>query len=103
MEQPTIIKQDKRQDLTVIVTTIQTEMGYFTNISIETGGVIIEEERKSDSLELAEIQHNLAVTEFLRNDIRIIPNEEERPMVSRENPYLHNNPSFTKMLPGTEF
>ena len=94
MNDGTIIKQDKSEDLTVQVTTTQTISGYITNISIHTELSIIIEEIKTPSLELAVKEHEKSVARLIKHEELI------RPEVSAQNPYLYGAQSFTKMLPG---
>lgn len=99
MKEAIILRQDIKQDLTVEVTTTQTDLGYVTTISIQSEELKLVEEIKTSSLEMAIIEHDKAVTRLLKRD----PTPEEemiRPEVSSKNPYLHGATDFTPMLPG---
>ena len=99
--------QDTSEDLAVQIITIEFgEESYLTTITTKAGDKLIKDERKTDSLELAGLEHNIAVTRLIKKgvvktDVKI-PDVTERPEMYSSNPYLYKARSFTDMLPGTE-
>jgi len=104
MDEATIIKQDKSEDLTVAIRTTQTDSGYITTISIQTEDSRVIEEIKTSSLEMAERVHENVVSRLIKKRPAKLFDRidgENRPEVGAKNPYLNGAASFTPMLPGT--
>ncbi len=99
MDKATIIKQDKKQDESVDITTSQTELGFVTTITIKSGDSTSIEEINTSNLGMAITEHDKAVSRLLKNHPK--PDEELiRPEVGAKNPYLYGAADFTPMLPG---
>ena len=105
MNEASIIKQDKSEDLTVDITTTQTDCGYVTTISIQSEDSIAIEEIKTASLQLAEIEHEMAVKRLIKKELTVTYFDridlQVRPAVSEKNPYLYSAANFNPMLPDT--
>jgi hypothetical protein len=63
------------------------------------------EQIKTPSFELAEIEHIIAVNRLMKKGIKTPyferTDEQMRPEVSKNNPYLYGAANFNEMLPGT--
>ena len=107
MPEPKIIMQDKSEDLSVEITTTEIdESNYITTIITKTGVHLGKDVRKTDSLEMAILEHAIAVTRLIKKGLTKsefkTPDVSVRPELNKNNAYLHGAPNFTPMLPGTE-
>lgn len=107
MPEPKIIMQDKSEDLSVEITTTEICEGNYVTTSItKTGAHLVKDERKTDSLEMAMLEHDIAVTRLIKKGLTKsefkTPEVSVRPELNKNNTYLHGAPNFTSMLPGTE-
>ena len=102
-----VILQDETEDLSVVITTKEfAQDKYITAIITKSGNSFVRDERKTESLEMASLEHNIAVTRLIRKgktelDFKT-PDGLVRPEINRKNSYLEGAVSFTPMLSGTE-
>ena len=65
-----VLQQDKSEDLFVNIVTVETEGGnYITTIVTKSGGYSVKDERKTESLEMAMLEHDIAVTRLIKKGL----------------------------------
>ena len=107
MQEAKVIQQDKSEDLSVEIITIEIDEGnYITTIITISGDCYTKDERKTDSLEMAILEHNVAATRLIKKGLTKsdfkTPDVSVRPEICKKNSYLYGALGFTPMLPGTE-
>ena len=62
-----VIMQDNTEDMSVVITTSEFAPDhYITTIMKKAGNSLVKEERKTESLEMASLEHTIAVTRLIK-------------------------------------